>query len=143
MKRRYPKGYSIDQVVHDCGDICHAVTELAAEMKALVTIAEFHTLNRCLDNAIADAVTAYASGPDDEISAQAESWQKRVVPEDEQRRLIHAAIQSISAGKTGYLGLAGATGAVLMSALVELSNVIDQSSPEMLRATGTSALLVP
>ena len=75
MKRRNPKAYSIDQVVHDCGDICQAVTELAAEMKALVTIAEFHTLNRCLDNAIADAVTPYASGPDDEISAQAESWQ--------------------------------------------------------------------
>ena len=137
------QGYSVDQVVHDYGDVCQAVTEMAVEQKKPVTTDEFRTLNRCLDNAIADAVTAYASGPDDEISAQAESWQKRVVPEDEQRRLIHAAIQSISAGKTGYLGLAGATGAVLMSALVELSNVIDQSSPEMRRATGTSALLLP
>jgi hypothetical protein len=131
------KGYSIDQVVHDYGDICQAVTELAAEKKALVTIAEFHTLNRCLDNAIADAVTAFASGSDDAISDQAESWQKRVVPEDEQRRLIHAAIQAISAVKTGYIGLTGPTGAVLLSALVELRNVIDQASPENRRETGT------
>ncbi len=136
-------GYSIDQVVHDYGDICQAVTELAAEHNGPVTIAEFHTLNRCLDNAIADAVTAFASGPDDAISDQAESWQKRVVPADEQRRLIHAAIQAIFAVKTGYVGLAGPTGAVLLSALGELRNVIDQASPEMRRATGTSALLLP
>jgi hypothetical protein len=131
-------GYSIDQVVHDYGDICQAVTEMAIEQKAPVTIAEFHTLNRCLDNAIADAVTAFASGPDDAIPDQAESGQKRVVPMDEQRRLIHAAIQAISAVKTGNIGLSGATGAVLLSALGELRNVIDQSSPEMRRQTGST-----
>src|SRR6185295_4429996 len=53
------RGYSIDQVVHDYGDVCQSVTELAVEQKALVTADEFRTLNRCLDNAIADAVTAF------------------------------------------------------------------------------------
>jgi hypothetical protein len=52
-------GFTIEQVVHDYGDVCQAVTELAVENVATVTTAEFHTLNRCLDNAIAGAVTSW------------------------------------------------------------------------------------
>ncbi len=53
-------GYSVSQVVHDYGDICQAITELALEQKAPVSVKEFHTLNRCLDMAIAEAVTEHA-----------------------------------------------------------------------------------
>jgi hypothetical protein len=52
-------GYSVDQVVHDYGDICQAITELAYEIKAPVTVDEFHTFDRLLDNSIACAVSAY------------------------------------------------------------------------------------
>ena len=41
------------------GDICQAVTELALEQHAPITTEEFHTLNRCLDTAIAEAVTEH------------------------------------------------------------------------------------
>src|SRR5688572_30000342 len=54
------KGYTVDQVVHDYGDLCQAITELAIELEAPITNDEFHSLNRCLDNAIADAVSAFA-----------------------------------------------------------------------------------
>jgi len=50
---------SVDQVVHDYGDVCQAVTELALEENAVITTDEFRILNRCLDNAIADAVTEF------------------------------------------------------------------------------------
>jgi hypothetical protein len=53
-------GYSVSQVVHDYGDICQAITELALEQKAPISVKEFHTLNRCLDAAIAEAVTEHA-----------------------------------------------------------------------------------
>jgi hypothetical protein len=53
------KGYTVAQVVHDYGDICQAVTELAEELDAPITAREFHTFNRCLDNAIAEAVTEF------------------------------------------------------------------------------------
>src|SRR4026209_3011719 len=86
-------GYSVDQVVHDYGDVCQAVTELAFERKAIITVDEFRTLNRCLDNAIADAVTAYASGPDDAMSDRAEKLPKRRSSTNEQQRLINLAIQ--------------------------------------------------
>jgi len=41
------KGYSVDQVVHDYGDLCQAVTELALEENAVITTDEFRILNRC------------------------------------------------------------------------------------------------
>ena len=53
-------GFSVDQVVHDYGDLCQAITDLAFERDARFSIDEFRTLNRCLDNAIADAVTEFS-----------------------------------------------------------------------------------
>ena len=53
-------GYTVSQVVHDYGDICQAITELALELNAPISVKEFHTLNRCLDVAIAEAVTEHA-----------------------------------------------------------------------------------
>src|SRR4051812_43197452 len=64
------RGLTVDQVVHDYGDLCQAVTELAFEKNTSVTVAEFRTLNRCLDNAIADAVTEYARRRDVAVSDQ-------------------------------------------------------------------------
>ena len=54
-------GYTVDQVVHDYGDLCQAITGLAVERDAPFSIDEFRTLNRCLDNAIADAVTEFSA----------------------------------------------------------------------------------
>jgi hypothetical protein len=51
------QGFTIDQVVHDYGDLCQAIMDLAFERGTPIEIGEFRTLNRCLDNGIADAVT--------------------------------------------------------------------------------------
>ena len=59
-------GYTVDQVVHDYGDLCQAITDLAVERDAPFSIDEFRTLNRCLDNAIADAVSEFSSVRDAE-----------------------------------------------------------------------------
>jgi hypothetical protein len=53
------KGFTVSQVVHDYGDVCQTITELAVETNAPMSTTDFHTLNRCLDNAIAGAVTMY------------------------------------------------------------------------------------
>jgi hypothetical protein len=55
------RGFSVDQVVHDYGDVCQCVTALAVEQESVISVDEFHTLNRCLDNAIADAVAAFGA----------------------------------------------------------------------------------
>src|SRR3984885_3285880 len=54
-------GYSVDQVVHDYGGVCQSVTALAVEQNIPISTDEFRTLNRCLDDAIADAVAAFGS----------------------------------------------------------------------------------
>src|SRR4029077_7783455 len=58
------KGFTIEQVVRDYGDVCQAVTNLAVETGMQISVDEFRTFNRCLDNAIAGAVTEFAKhGP--------------------------------------------------------------------------------
>ena len=54
------QGFTVSQVVHDYGDVCQAITELAVEKNAPISTDDFRTLNRCLDDAIAGAVTDYA-----------------------------------------------------------------------------------
>src|SRR6476620_392566 len=53
-------GFTVSHVVHDYGDICQTITALAVEQRAPMSVEEFHTLNRCLDTAIAEAVTEHA-----------------------------------------------------------------------------------
>src|SRR5581483_9804420 len=53
------KGFTVSQVVHDYGDVCQAITELAIFTDAPIDTADFRTMNRCLDEAIAGAVTVF------------------------------------------------------------------------------------
>ena len=114
-------GYSVEQVVHDYGDVCQAVTDLAVERKASIDADEFRTLNRCLDNAIAAAVAAFGQGSKTLGNQQAEDLHQRLSAfVDEQRRLVDVAIHAYSAIRTGSIGASGATGALLVNTLGEL-----------------------
>jgi hypothetical protein len=130
------RGFSVDQVVHDYGDVCQCVTALAVEQEISISTDEFRTLNRCLDNAIADAVASFGSARQTSIDAQAETLQQRlVVFAAEHRRLIDIAIQSLAAIKTGNVGTSGATGTLLAHALEELRSLTDRTLPEILLAS--------
>jgi hypothetical protein len=130
-------GYSVDQVVHDYGDVCQTVTEMALEQKADFSMGEFRTLNRCLDNAIADAVTAYGEGRDTSTFSQAEFLGEHMgFMAEEQRKWIEMAMQAFSAIRTGDIGLTGATGTVLGTALVHLRAIVDRNLPQTRVAAG-------
>jgi len=134
------KGYTVDQVVHDYGDICQAVTELAVQSEVLVSVEEFRTFNRLLDNAISDAVSSYGRHRDASISAQGERDQSewRGTLGDEQRVLLDMAVKAFAALKVGNLGLRGATGTLLETTLTKLRDLVDKSLPEMRSSTGTT-----
>ena len=132
------RGYTVDQVVHDYGDVCQSVTDMVVEQNASVSPDEFRTLNRCLDNAIADAVTAYSHGHEISISDQAKKLHKDAGSlADEQRRLIVLAMQTYAAIKTGSVAINGATGKVLDNTLAELLDLIEQARHDRLPISGT------
>jgi hypothetical protein len=128
------EGYTVEQVVHDYGDICQSITELAHENNAAVTVDEFHTFNRLLDSAIADAVASYGRHRDDAISAQGEQDQQewRGTLGDRQRALLDTAVKAFDALKVGNIGLRGATGARLEDSLTKLRDLVDKSLPHKL-----------
>jgi hypothetical protein len=134
-------GYSAEQVVHDYGDVCQAVTDLAVEQKASIDADEFRTLNRCLDNAIAAAVTAFGQGRKALGNQHAEDLHQRLSAfVDEQRRLVDIAIHAYSAIRTGSIGATGATGALLVNALGELRVLADRSIADIRLASATATL---
>jgi signal transduction histidine kinase len=122
-------GYTVDRVVHDYGDLCQAITDLAFEQSIPIEVDEFRTLNRCLDNAIADSVTEYAYERDQSVADRgAEAFNERLgIFAHELRNLVTTATHALAAMRTGQVGLTGPTGAVLDRSLVRLRTLIDRS----------------
>jgi signal transduction histidine kinase len=131
-------GFSVDQVVHDYGDLCQAITDLGFEKSAGFEVSEFRTLNRCLDNAIADAVTEFTYQRDLIVAFRhADALNERLgVFAHELRNLLSTAALSLAALRSGNVGLTGATGAVLDRSLVGMRNLIDRSLAEVRVAAG-------
>jgi len=125
--------YTIDQVVHDYGDLCQAIADLAFERSFPIKTDEFRTLNRCLDNAIASAVTEYSHQRDLIVATQqADSVNERLgCFAHDLRNLLSGATLALAAIKAGTVGLTGATGAVLDKSLVGLRSLIDRSLSEV------------
>lgn len=65
----FEQGFSVEQVIRDYGDVCQAVTSLAVEVGAPISANEFRTFNRCLDDAIAGAVSEYSQLQDTQAHA--------------------------------------------------------------------------
>ncbi|MBC7607953.1 MAG: HAMP domain-containing histidine kinase [Polaromonas sp.] len=122
-------GFTIEQLVHDYGDLCQAITDLAVELGERIEVDEFRTFNRCLDNAIADAVTEF-------------SHQRRLIRDDREEQalnhrlgvLVHelrvhinAASHAVSVLKSGQVGFSGATASVLDRSLAGMRTIVDRS----------------
>lgn len=122
-------GFTIARVVHDYGDVCQAVTELADEIKAPITTDEFHTLNRCVDDAIAKAVTEYSRLR--ACSQTDEETERLGGLAHELRNKLGAAMLSYAALKAGRVGIGGSTGAVLERNLRGIRDLIDRSLAEV------------
>jgi signal transduction histidine kinase len=137
------QGFTVDQVVYDYGDLCQAVTELAVEKGTPVSTEEFNTLNGCLDNAIADAVTEFGWQRDQLMSAIG----NRAMSErlgflaHELRNFLNTAMLSFAAIKGGAVAINGATSSVLDRSLVGLRDLIDHALADVRLAAGVSTQL--
>ena len=128
-------GFTVSQVVHDYGDVCQAITELAIEKEATISSVEFHTLNRCLDDAIATAVTEYGRLKEESTARLEVERLGRLA--HELRNRLQTALLSFGVLKAGTVGIAGATGAALGRSLVAMSAIIDGALAEV-RLSATS-----
>jgi signal transduction histidine kinase len=130
-------GFTLDQVVHDYGDLCQAATEMAVEQGTTVTADEFRLLNGCLDEAIADAITEFGRQRDQLVSDEmTRNMNERLgYFAHELRNLIANAILAVATVKKGTVGLSGATGALLDRTLIGLRDLVDRTLVEV-RLTG-------
>ena len=122
-------GFTVSQVVHDYGDICQAVTEIAIEQNAPITTEEFKTLNGCLDTATAEAVTEHARLTAE--SRSAEESERSGSLAHETRDLLNTAILAYQALKRGTVAINGSTGAVLGRSLMGLRELVDSTLSEI------------
>ncbi len=111
-------GFTVSQVVHDYGDVCQSVTDLAMETSAPIATDDFRTLNRCLDDAIAGAVTEYSRAQ--QVTRDGQS--------NEMRILVNAAITAFEVIQTGTVGVGGTTGALVQRSLLGIRAIVDRFS---------------
>ena len=122
----HQQGLTVDQVVHDYGDLCQALTEIAMEKDQPISVEEFHTFNRCSDDAIADAVTGFTKARLElAIDKDVDASEIRVGPLGTQMLiLLEATLHSFAAMTAGQVGIQGATAMVLQDNLLELRDLV-------------------
>ena len=129
-------GFSIGQVVHGYGDICQSVMQLAVELKISVPPKSFKTLNMCLDVAIADAVTEYASRREQQIVDR--GVEQLGFLAHELRNLLNTATLAFEAVRSGSVGVGGSTGQLVATSLVRMSE--DQRPQTRITCIGIARL---
>jgi signal transduction histidine kinase len=127
------QGFTVSQVVHDYGDVCQCITELAVETNAPISTEDFGTLNRCLDDAIASAVTEFGREQNQSTldGETARGSERAGFLAHELRNLLNTALMAFEVLKTGNVGVAGSTGTVLHRSLVGARALIGRSLAEV------------
>ena len=116
------QGFNISQVVHGYGDICQSITDLAVELTAPIGTDDFRTLNRCLDDAIAGAVTEFARAQD--VTRDGASQDLLI--------LTNTAITAFEVLQSGNVGVGGSTGAVVQRSLMAIrAALVDRHRDEI------------
>jgi hypothetical protein len=123
------QGFTIGQVVHDYGDICQAITDLAVETSAPIGTDDFRTLNRCLDDAIAAAVTEFGRGQDVVLAGESQ----------ELLTLTGTAITAFEALQTGNVGIGGSTGTLVHRSLLAIRTLVEAARAKNLEPKSTTS----
>lgn len=120
---------TIDTLVRNYGSVCQAITGYAVEVSAPIDVAEFKTLNWCLDEAIAQAVIAFTK------PAPPDAWNLKLARLKHDARLddmammtnhIDCIANAIAAMRTGRVGLDGDTGTLLDASLNAMRVLVQQ-----------------
>lgn len=126
-------GYTVNQVVHDYGDLCQAITDLAVERGAPISVSQFRTLNRCLDTAIADAVTGFSAQRDATLRLRHSADESERLGElvHELRNHLQTATLAFTALESGTVPISGTTGALVKRSLLAMAALLEHSLAEV------------
>ncbi|MGD0526235.1 MAG: HAMP domain-containing sensor histidine kinase [Polyangiaceae bacterium] len=134
----FSRGVTVAQVVHDYGDICQVITGLSFARKKAIPPEDFQTLNLCLDDAIAGAVTAYAQLRERAIADEGTARLGYLA--HEMRNALNVSILAFSSIKRGAAPIGGSTGGLLERSHARLQNLIDRSLAEVRLDVGLDRL---
>lgn len=123
------QGLTIGQVVHDYGDVCQSITALAVQRGVDISTEDFKTLNLCLDDAIAGAVTEFARQRESVISNA--GTERLGMLAHEMRNLLNTAALSFDSIRSGRVAPNGSTAEVHSRSLMGLRDLIDRSLAEV------------
>jgi hypothetical protein len=103
-----------------------------------ISAEEFQTLNLCLDDAIAGAVTAYSLYR--ERAMEDRGTERLGVLAHELRNLLNTGMLAFESIKNGTVAVGGSTGLVLSRSLMGLRDVIDRSLADVRLDAGIGRL---
>jgi signal transduction histidine kinase len=129
-------GLPIIEAVQSYGDVCQAVTALAAESRVPISADEFCVFNRCLDDAIGHAVSEY-NRVEEETRSLGEIERLGVAAHELRDQLQTAQLSLRALQMTGE-GINGAAGQMLDRALGNLSVVIERTLSDVRLAAGVN-----
>jgi signal transduction histidine kinase len=133
---RFGLGHSVAQVVHDYGDLCEAVTELAEAVDAPITTEEFQTLTRCLDIVVAEAVTEYARLQERSM-VEGEAERSGSLAHELRNRITSAQI-AFAMIRSGRAPVAGGVATLVTRSLDSMATLINRSLIEVRLDSGHS-----
>lgn len=135
-REMYQRGFSFEQMVRSYGDIFESITELADEEGVSIGVKRFKTLSRCLDNAIAGAVTEFAYQEESQaVDRSAHDADARLQAlSQELRKHLQSAMLAVAAIRHSDLDLDGVTGDILDLSLVAMRKLLDR--PAVAAAVG-------
>ncbi len=122
-------GYTLSHVVHAYGSMCQAITKVAIKKNVAITSQEFNDLNRCLDVAIAGAVTTFQNLLNAQVSHQEVEHIGQLA--HELRNALGTVVMSLDVIKDGAFGFKGNTGQVLDRGLQRMEELIGRALTEV------------
>ena len=129
----FSKGLTVAQIVHDYADLCHVALELAVERGINIPAEDLSTLNLCLDDAIAGAVTEYTRELERETAGK--GTERLGVLADEMRNQLTPAMLAFAAIKNGTVAAGGSTAMVIDRNLAVLLRLIESSLADVRAGT--------
>jgi signal transduction histidine kinase len=127
-------GHPVGDVVQSYGDVCQAVTSLAAEEREPISAADFHVFNRCLDDAIGHAVSAYVRVTEETRSTA--ELHRLGYAAHELRDHLQTALLALQSLKLSGASVDGLPGQLLTRALGNMGALIERTLSDVRLTAG-------